>query len=61
MPNLTYMLAFDNLAEREKAWSAFGGDEEWKKLRSAPGMSDAEIVSNISNSILRPLPFSQVR
>lgn len=61
MPNLTYMLGFDSLADREKAWSAFGSDEDWKKLRSTPGLSDPEIVSNISNSILRPLPFSQVR
>jgi hypothetical protein len=61
MPNLTYMLAYDDMAAREKAWSAFGKDPDWAKLRSTPGLSDAEIVSNISNSILRPLPFSQVR
>lgn len=61
MPNLTYMLGYDSLAEREKAWSAFGSDEDWKKLRATPGLSDPEVVSNISNAILRPLPFSQVR
>jgi hypothetical protein len=26
-----------------------------------PGLSDAEIVNNISNAILRPLPFSPIR
>jgi hypothetical protein len=61
MPNLTYMLSFDDLASREKLWRAFGADPEWQKLRSQPGNNDAEIVSNISNSILRPLPFSQIR
>jgi hypothetical protein len=61
MPNLVYMLAFDNMAAREAAWSAFGADPAWKELRSKPGYSDAEIVSNITNSILRPLPFSQIR
>ena len=61
MPNLTYMLAFDSLAARESAWSAFGSDPEWKELRSKPGNSDAELVSNISNAILRPLPFSPIR
>jgi hypothetical protein len=30
-------------------------------LRAQPGLSDAEIVSNISNAILRPLPFSPIR
>ena len=61
MPNLVYMLAFESLAQRESAWNAFGSDPEWKELRSKPGNSDAEIVSNISNAILRPLPFSQIR
>jgi hypothetical protein len=61
MPSLTYMLAFDNLAAREKAWQAFSQDAEWQKMRVQPGLSDAQIVSNISNSILRPLPGSDIR
>jgi hypothetical protein len=61
MPNLIYMLSFDNLAAREKCWSAFGADPEWQKLRSVPGNTDAEIVSNISVSLLQPLPFSPIR
>ncbi len=61
MPNLVYMLAFDNLAAREKLWQAFGADPEWQKLRAQPGNNDQENVSNISNSILRPLPFSDIR
>jgi hypothetical protein len=61
MPNLVYLLSFDNLAAREKLWQAFGADPEWQKLRVQPGFSDAENVSNISNSILRPLPFSDIR
>lgn len=61
MPNLTYMVAFDDLAARERAWRTFGSDPEWKKMRNMPGYSDAEIVSNVSNMILRPLPFSPIR
>lgn len=61
LPNLTYMLAFDDLAAREKLWSAFSADPEWQKMRAQPGVSDGEIVSSISNSILRPLPFSPIR
>jgi hypothetical protein len=61
LPNLTYMLAYDDLAARERNWRAFGGDPEWKKLREQPGLSDAEIVSNISSSLLSPLPFSEIR
>jgi hypothetical protein len=61
MPCLTYMLSFDDLAARERLWRAFSGDPEWQKLRATPGLSDAEIVSNITNTILRPLPFSVIR
>ena len=61
LPNLTYMLAYDDLAMRDRVWKTFGADPEWQKLRSTPGLTDPEIVSNISNSILRPMPFSQIR
>jgi hypothetical protein len=60
-PNLMYMLSFDDLAAREKLWHDFGSDPDWKKLSSQPGLSDAQIVSNISNVILRPLSFSLIR
>jgi len=61
MPSLVYMLSYDDLAARDRLWKAFGSDAEWLKLRAQPGYSDAEIVSNISNTILRPLPFSDIR
>ena len=60
-PNLVYMLSYEDLSAREKAWKAFGADDEWKKLRETPGYSDAEIVSNISNYLVTPLPFSPIR
>ena len=60
MPNLTYMLTFENMAAREKNWGAFGSDPEWKKLSTTPGFTDAEIVSNISNIFLRPTAYSQI-
>lgn len=61
MPNLVYMLGYDDLAAREKAWRAFGSDPEWAKMRETPGWADAEIVSNISNFLVSPAPFSQIR
>jgi hypothetical protein len=60
LPNLTYMLAFDGTAEREKVWAAFGADPEWKKLSTTSGNTDGEIVSNISNVLLRPAAYSQI-
>jgi len=61
MPSLTYMVAFDNLAARDANWHAFGASPEWKKISSAPGLSDGETVSNITNMLLSPLPGSQIR
>jgi hypothetical protein len=60
-PCLIYMLSFDNLDAREKLWHDFGADPAWKRLSSPAPLKDAEIVVNISNVMLRPLPFSPVR
>jgi len=60
MPNLTYMLAFDDLAAREKCWSAFSADPEWQKLRTT-GVPDSEAVVNITNIMVKALPFSPIR
>jgi hypothetical protein len=61
MPNLTYLVWYESWAARDAAWSKFLADPEWVKLRGTPGWSDGEIVSNISNSLLRALPFSEIR
>jgi hypothetical protein len=58
MPNLTYMLVFEDMAERDKNWRRFGSDPAWKKLRSDPQYKDT--VSNITDIILRPASYSQI-
>jgi len=58
MPNLTYMLVFDDLADRDAKWKVFGGDPDWKQLRNDPAYKDT--VSNITDIILRPTPYSQI-
>jgi NIPSNAP len=54
------MLASESVEDRNKHWAAFGADPDWNKLKSTPGYSDAEIVSNITNVLLRPAAYSQV-
>lgn len=61
LPRITYMVAYNDMAERDKAWAAFGADPEWRKLRATPGLTDPEIVANISNSILKPAAGSEIR
>jgi len=60
LPSLTYMLVFPDLATREKNWTVFRDDPEWAKLRTTPGFSNAEILTNINVQILRPTDYSQV-
>lgn len=60
MPNLTYMLAYEDMAAHDKQWSAFAADPEWRKLSTTPGFTDPEIVSSISNMYLRPTAYSQI-
>jgi hypothetical protein len=58
MPNLTYMLAFKNMAGRDKNWETFRADERWATLRKLEEYKDT--VSNITDFILRPAKCSQI-
>ncbi len=58
MPNLTYLLVFENMVAREKNWEAFRNHPDWLKLRDDKTYADT--VSNITDLILRPVPGSQI-
>jgi hypothetical protein len=60
MPSLTYMLGFNDLADRDKKWEAFRADADWKKLSTDPRYAFETIVSNITNVILTATPYSQI-
>lgn len=60
MPNLTYLLAFDDDKARTDAWSKFGGDPEWRKLKAIPEYEDKRIVSKITNKLLTPTAYTQI-
>jgi hypothetical protein len=57
---LTYFLAWESLAEREKKWNAFATDPEWLAAR-AKSEEDGQIVGNIVNQLLVPTAFSTVK
>lgn len=60
MPNLTYMLAFDSLDNRNRLWSAFGSSSAWKQLSGSERYAFEPIVTNVTNVILSPAPYSQI-
>ncbi|HZQ11506.1 MAG TPA: NIPSNAP family protein [Pseudolabrys sp.] len=57
---LTYMLAWNSLAEREQKWHGFMADPEWISKR-AESQKDGEIVANIVSQILQPTSFSALK
>jgi hypothetical protein len=58
--DLTYLLAWESLAEREQKWSAFLSDPEWIAARN-DSEKDGPITANVISSILQPTSFSSVR
>jgi hypothetical protein len=57
---LTYFLAWESLADREKKWTAFQADPEWIDAR-AKTEADGQIVGNIVSQLLVPTAFSAVK
>jgi hypothetical protein len=60
MPNLTYMLVFNSMDERQANWKKFGGDPDWQALRAIPEYADKEILCGITNLYLKPADYSQI-
>ncbi len=57
---LTYFLAWESLAEREKKWTTFMTDPDWISAR-AQTEADGQIVDNITSQLLMPTAFSAVK
>lgn len=58
--DLTYLLAWESLAERETKWAAFMADPEWQQVR-AESEKDGLINDNVMNAFLTPTDFSSVK
>ena len=57
---LTYLVAWESLAERDAKWTAFQADPEWIEKRNGTE-ANGPIVATIANSILQPTAFSTVK
>lgn len=57
---LTYLLAWESMGERETKWNAFQSDPDWIAKR-AESERDGPILFNISNQFLAPTSFSSVQ
>lgn len=54
---LWYIVAFEDMAHRERAWSAFASDPEWLEVR-AESEKDGPLLHHLENRFLSPTDFS---
>lgn len=59
-PCLTYMMPFESLAAREKAWATFRADPEWIKVRADSVARAGEIVSHTDRLLYVAAPYSPI-
>ena len=57
---LTYMLAFDDLAHRQKAWAAFGADPE-RRAKFAETEREGPLVAKVRNTVMTPTKYSPMQ
>jgi hypothetical protein len=57
---LHYLLRYDDLAHRQRAWDAFAADPGWLADRAATE-ADGPIVARVRNQFWRPTPYSPMQ
>jgi hypothetical protein len=57
---LVYILAFENMAQREAIWTMFKSDPEWLEAL-AESEKDGVLVKQISNSFMAPTSYSPLK
>ena len=57
---ISYILAFENMADREKRWSAFASDPAWLAIRRE-SEKDGPLVARIRNQFLAPTSYSPLK
>lgn len=58
LPQLTYMLTFKDMEERDANWKKFVDHPEWKRMSSLPKYANS--VSKVNRTFLKPTAYSQV-
>ena len=57
---LYYMIAYENIAHREKAWNAFMADPKWINARQETE-KDGPLVHRVVNMLLKPTSYSPMK
>lgn len=57
---LYFILAYENMDHREKAWGVFSSDPEWIEARKE-SEKEGPLVQRTTNMLLRPTPYSPLK
>ncbi len=57
---LTYILQWEDLAERQRRWDAFTTDPEWHTVR-ADSERDGPLVARVQSMFLQPTDYSALQ
>lgn len=60
LPQFEYMLAYDDMADRDAQWGRFRNDPDWKVLSQKEEYRDSSIMSGVTATLLAPQPWSQI-
>ncbi len=60
MPNLMYMITFENMTEHDAHWKAFGSSPEWKSLIAMPEYENKVSVSHIDSVLMHSTDYSDI-
>jgi hypothetical protein len=57
---LTYILAWENLDQRQRRWDAFQADPEWQAVK-ATSEQDGPLIERAQSIILKPTEYSPLQ
>ena len=57
---LIYILGFEDVAQRERAWASFRNDPEWQAV-VAETEANGPIVARVTNTLLSPTDYSPMQ
>ncbi len=60
-PNLTYLIPFESLGAREKAWAAFSADPEWVRVRKESVDQYGQVSAVQNMSLHKATAYSPIR
>jgi len=60
MPNLVYMVVFQNAAAKDEHWKAFGSSKEWKTISVDPQYENNISVSHIDSILMHRTAYSDL-